>query len=170
MVASSTVETSLARCIGEVAAVLASDGFPTAERAALRRMSPTQPPPLAFYRFALRHLPEGWDADRDALKDWIAIVGGIALMSPRAHRPDRGLGQALAEAGFAEARLERLLAAEGDARRLLLLRAVRFLAAKGIGCNWVDAARLLLIREPERREGLHRRIARDYFGAATAIR
>ena len=166
MIASSTLEGSLASWVGRIARVLADDGFPSEERAALRRMLPTHLPPLAFYRFALRYLPETWDAQHEMRRDWITLVAGIALMSPRAHQPQLGLGRALAVTGFSEARLERLLASEGDTRRLLLLRAVRFLTAKVQPFDWVDAAQFLLTRDGEKLETLHRRIARDYYGAA----
>jgi len=86
--------------IGRIAGLLASPGFPTADRAVLRRISPDQPLPLTFYRFAVRHLPEGWDLSTARLRDWATIVAGMAIMSPNAHRPDVGLGRALSEAGF----------------------------------------------------------------------
>lgn len=156
-------EATLHHHIGQIASVIGSDRFPTGERAALRRMSPNQLLPLPFYRFALRHLPEGWDRNPQVRKDWVTVVAGIALMSPNAHRPDKGLGKALAETGYSEARLERLLAAEGDTRRVLLLRAARFLAAKSTPCNWVDAALLLLTQDPEKRDAVHTRIARDFY-------
>jgi len=152
--------------IARIARVIGSDRFPAGDRAALRRMVPTQAAPLSFYRFAVRHLDVGWDADPELQKDWITIVAGIALMSPGAHRPDQRLGAVLAETKYSEARLERLLAAEGDIRRTLLLRAARFLAAKRAACNWVDAAQLLLTRDPEKREQIHRRIAKDYYQSA----
>lgn len=157
---SQTPERSLASHIGHIASVIGSDRFPTGERATLRRMNPGQPPPLTFYRFALRHLPDRWER---SLPEWVTLVAGIALMSPHAHRLDHGLGRALAEAGYAEARLERLLAADGDTRRTLLLRATRFVAARASPFNWVDAAQLLLVQEEEQRERLHRRIARDFY-------
>jgi CRISPR system Cascade subunit CasB len=163
-------EATLASRIGQIAAVLGSDNFPPGERAALRRMGPSQLPPLAFYRFAGRYLPANWDRDADTRDDWTVLVAGMALMSPHAHRPDRGLGSALAAAGYADARLERLLAAAGDTRRTLLLRTARFLAAKSEVCNWVDAAQLLLTRDPERREALHRRIAKDFYGVLEAAK
>ena len=149
--------------IGHLAGVVGSTGFPNGDRAALRRMSPDQPPPLGFYRFAAHHLPEGWDRDADAIKDWMTIVAGIAVMSPDAHQPRRGLGAALAEAGYAESRLERLLASEGDTRRLLLLRAARYLSAKSARGNWVDGAHLVLVRSSDRREAVHRKIATDFY-------
>lgn len=160
MSVSQTSEQSLAGHIGRIAAVMGNDRFPTGERAVLRRMDPAQPPIPAFYRFALRHLPDGWEQHA---ADWVTLVAGIALMTPNAHRPERGLGRALAEAKYAESRLERLLAADGETRRTLLLRAARFLASKGATCNWANAAQLLLTRDVEKREQVHRRIARDFY-------
>ncbi|WP_297529627.1 type I-E CRISPR-associated protein Cse2/CasB [Thiohalobacter sp.] len=156
----STSPDSLARAIAHVAGTLSSEHFPTGERAALKRMTPGQPPPLYFYRFALRHLPETWERDE---ADWITLVAGIALMVPHAHRSGTGLGTALGEGGYSEGRLERLLQSEGDTRRTLFLRAVRFLAAKARPFDWQDAARLLLTRDPEKRERVHRHVARDFY-------
>lgn len=153
-----TEVTNLAQAIGRIARVLASADFPTGERARLRRLDPGEPPGLSFYRFAFRHLPEGWERRRAA---WMTLVAGMALMGETAHRPDRPAGQALAEAGYAEARLERLLAAGDETLHTLLLRAARFLAAKGAPCNWTDFAYLIeLGGDPERaRLG----IARAYY-------
>jgi CRISPR system Cascade subunit CasB len=149
---------TLAQAIGHIARVLAAADFPTGERAQLRRLDPDGPPGLAFYRFAFRHLPEGWERRPAA---WMTLIAGIALMGDSAHRPDRPVGQALAEAGYAEARLERLLAAEAETLRTLLLRAARFLAAKGAACNWTDFAFLLeLGGDPER---ARLTIARGYY-------
>lgn len=159
-----TVETptteapNLGQAIGHIARVLASADFPTGERARLRRLDPARPLGLAFYRFAFRHLPGGWERQPAA---WMTLVAGIALMGETAHRLDRPAGQSLAEAGYAEARLERLLAAEGDTLHTLLLRAARFLSARGVACNWTDFAYLLALGgDPERaRLGL----ARAYY-------
>ncbi len=158
----STSPEDLAHIIAHIAGTLGSEHFPTGERAALRRMSPDHPPPLYFYRFALRHLPEQWE-NRET--DWITITAGIALMAPHAHHPGRGLGRVLGEAGYSEGRLERLLQSEGDTRRTLFLRAVRFLAAKAQPFDWLDGARLLLTQDERKREAVHRRIARDFYSA-----
>ncbi len=156
-------EPTLHHHIGQIARIIASDRFPTGERAALRRMHPTQLPPVVFYRFALLYLPEWWNRTPQSRRDWITVVAGIALMSPNAHDPRKGLGEALAEASYSAARLERLLAADGDTRRVLLLRAARFLAAKSTPCNWTDGALLLLTQDPEKREAVQERIARDFY-------
>ncbi len=151
---------SLASTVGRIAGLLGSDGFPTGDRARLRRISPGQPLPLTFSRFAVAHLPDGWE---HRLDDWATLVAGIAIMAPNAHRPGHGLGRALAEAGYSEARLERLLDADGQTRRTLLLRAARFLAAKQTPCDWTDGAHLLLTRDEAKADKVRLGIARDYF-------
>lgn len=163
MTQQATVESpreGLGKTIGHVAAILCADSFPTGERAALRRLDPNSPASLAFYRFAFRHLPENWECRQS---DWMALVAGIALMCPHTHRPDRPAGQSLAESGYAEARLERMLSAEGETLRVLLLRAARFLAANKQACNWTDLAWLLLATDHERREQARLNIARAYY-------
>jgi CRISPR system Cascade subunit CasB len=74
-----------------------------------------------------------------------------------------GFGAALAESGFAEPRLERLLAADGPTLRVLVLRAVRFLASRGSPFDWTQLARLLLTRDPSKREQVNRQIAKDFY-------
>ena len=152
MTTAATAETiptsSLGQTVGRIASVIGADRFPTSERAQLKRLQPNASPSLAFYRFAFRHLPDGWERRPG---EWMTLLAGLALMGQTAHRPDRPAGQALAETGYAEARLERLLAAEGDTLSTLLLRAARFLAAKNDSCNWTDFAYLLgLGGDPER--------------------
>jgi CRISPR system Cascade subunit CasB len=151
---------SLASMIGRISSLIASEHFPNSDRATLKRMDPKNEPPLGFYRFAFRHLPPDWPTQRKA---WQTILNGMALMSPHIHRPDQPLGKVLANAGYSEARLERLLGSEDETQRILLLRAVRFLAAKKQPVNWVDLARLLLTGERSKREDLHMSIARHYY-------
>lgn len=154
-----TPEQTLAQQIGKVAGVLSSNGFPAGERAALRRMSPGSFS-VPFCRFATRHLPSGWER---AVDDWMTIVAGIALMSPHAHNPRIRFGKALRDAGYSELRLERLLVAQGEARRTLFLRAIRALAAKCRPFNWLDGALFLLLQDENKREKLNLAIARAYY-------
>ncbi|GAB4353063.1 MAG: hypothetical protein Kow0060_03230 [Methylohalobius crimeensis] len=146
--------------IAHIAGVIGASGFPTGERASLRRMTPDQSPSIYFYRFALRHLPESWEFQ---IADWQTLVAGMALMSPAIHRPRYGYGSALAENNYSEARLERLLEARGDVRRILFLRAIRFLASKATPFDWTDAARLLLTRNEIKQDQIHARIAKDFY-------
>lgn len=143
-----------------IASTISSEKFPTGELATLRRMAPGHPLPLSFYRFAFNHLPTDWE---HAIDDWTTLVAGIALMSPNAYSAQVGFGRALGEAGYSEFRLERLLAAEYEVRRVLFLRAIRFLAAKSKAFNWAEGARFLLTRSESKREMLNLGIARDFY-------
>ena len=149
---------SLAQTAALVARVINAEDFPSGERARLKRWSPGNAPNLAFYRFAFRHLPEAWEHKPQA---WMTLLTSIALMCPDPHRPGLPLGRALARTSYAETRLERLLAAEGDTLHTLLLRAARYLRAKNTGCNCTDIAYLLGLRGTVEKARL--RIARDYY-------
>lgn len=155
-------DTDLPVLIGRLAAQLATPLYPGADRASLKRHAVGQPPPLAFYRLWLRHLGTELPTERQT-PAWALLAWGLALMGAGAHRPGHGLGRALAETGYAEARLERLLAADNDTRERLFTSLVRFLAAKGESFDWLDAGRLLLTRDSDVREALNRRIATDYY-------
>lgn len=145
---------------GKLARIICSDNFPTGDRAALRRMTPGDDPPLQFYRFFFRHLG---DDHLDDLLKWKTICAGIAIMAPHAHNSGINAGRALAETGYAEQRLERLLAAKDETRDTLLLRAARFLAAKGSSVNWGDFAWLIMAKNDEQVERAKRKIASDYY-------
>ena len=153
-------EETLEQQMGRIAGIISSERFPAGERAALRRMSPSRSLPLSFYRFAFNYLPMGWEY---AIEDWTTLVAGIALMSPNAYSAQVGFGKALGESGYSEFRLERLLAAETEVRRVLFLRAVRSLAAKSKTFNWAEGARFLLTKSESKREMLNLGIARDFY-------
>ena len=155
-----TSRDSLEQQMGKIAGVIGSEGFPTGERAALRRMIPDHPLPLSFYRFAFSYLPTAWEY---TINEWVTLVAGIALMSPNAYSPRVGFGKALAEAGYSEYRLERLLAARYGIRLTLFLRAVRFLAAKSKPFNWAEGARFLFTKSEDKLEMLNLRIAGDFY-------
>jgi len=162
-------EGSLGSTIGRIAAMIAADHFPTGERAALKRMARDEPPGLAFFRFWPRYLKA--EAPPDArVREWAALLAGIALMGRNAHQPGRRFGAVLAETRYSEDRLERLLATDdADVRRTLFLRAVRFLAAKGEAFDWVGAAAWLLTSD-DKREDAARRIARDFYATQSRLK
>lgn len=151
---------SLARLIGRVAGIVSSESFPSGDRAALKRLTPDRPPSLAFYRFCVLHLPDNWQNNVGA---WQTLLAGLAIMGVQPHRPDRPVGQALAEHRYSEARLERLLMARDDVLLTLTLRLVRFLAAKGESVNWLDLAKLLLTKDRDEQQTIRLKIASDYY-------
>ena len=93
--------------------------FPNGERAALKRMALDGAAPLALHRLLLRHVDEAWQGER-WLPDWRLLVCALAIQRDGGFDPARPLGQALAEARYAESRLERLLSADGDTLRALV--------------------------------------------------
>lgn len=145
-----------------ISAVLKAEHFPTGERAALKRMALDGPAPLAFHRFMLRHVDLPWQAE-SWIPEWRTLVCSLAIQRDGGFDPSNPLGKALAEAGFSEQRLERLLASSGETRRILALRAARQLASKGVSTDWRQMAELLFSRDDEIRESISRRIARDYY-------
>lgn len=153
---------TLDQVVSRVAGSLAAQGFPTGLRAELKRLVPGREPGTAFWRFAFRHLPDGAIND-PVLEDWQTILAGMALMSPHHHQRGRHFGEVLASNGFSELRLERLLQAEPETMRILVLRAARFLGAKQQPFDWVDVASLLFARNADAAERVRRRIARDYY-------
>ena len=145
-----------------LARALAEPHFSTGERAALKRMGLDGPTPLALHRFMLRYLDESWQGER-WLPHWRALVCALAIQRDGGFDPSRPLGQALAEARFAQSRLERLLAANDETLRTLALRAARQVAAKGIACDWRQLAELIFSQDPDARERANTRVARDYY-------
>jgi CRISPR system Cascade subunit CasB len=145
-----------------LARLLYEEVIPTGERAALKRMALDGPAPLALHRLLIRHVDEAWQGET-WLADWRTLICALALQRDGSFAPERPLGQALAEARFAESRLERLLGSAGETLRALALRAARQLAAKGLACDWRQFADLLFSRNPEARERINTRIARDFY-------
>lgn len=158
-----TERASLASTIGKLSAILASESFPSSERAAIKRLAVNEPLPLAFYRFWVARVAREFPPDRQA-QDWAVILSGLALTRGK-HDPKSSYGAALASARYSEARFERLLSApDAGVRRILFARAVRFLAAKGVPFDWIAPAAWLLASD-DHRDAAARRIARDYFHA-----
>lgn len=148
--------------VPRLAAVIHGEGFPSGERARLKRMGISGPTPLSYHRFLLRHVPERWQGESLALA-WRALITSIARQHQNPHAPSTPLGTALAACDYSELRLESLLAAEGRVLATLVLRATTRLAAKRGSCNWRDVAWLLFARDDETRERVNQRIARDYY-------
>lgn len=131
------------------------------DRAELRRASHRDPACPSFWRLAISHeLIDGKGARSE--ERWAVIIAAMARLEGL-HRPGVRLGAALAEAGLAELRLVRLLRAEGERLYDELRAVVQALAAKGVGFDQVDLARLVLSEGQSNETSVRRRIARDYF-------
>ncbi len=153
-------EKGLNAIIAKLSAIIGSEHYPSSDRAALKRYSPGAPVPLAFYRLWLKHIDDEIPSNLSA---WATVTFGLAYMGKSSHKPERSLGQALAEAGYSEARLEQMFAADHQVLIRLFTGMIRFLATKGEGFNWTTAARLVLTGDKEKLEAIHKKIASDYY-------
>ncbi|MEJ5207097.1 type I-E CRISPR-associated protein Cse2/CasB [Denitratimonas sp. CY0512] len=155
-------DSTLASTVARLAAVIGNPHYPAGDRAALRRWSMNQPAPLAFYRLWLRHANEELPPE-SRTEAWLLLTWCMATLGHDTHTPTRRIGQALAESGFSEGRLERLLSAPDAVRPELFMSAVRFLAAKGERFDLVEAARFLLTTDGAQRDGINRRVAETFY-------
>jgi len=159
---SGDAEERLGAKVARMANAICGDATSNGDRAALKRWAPGQPIPLVFHRLWLRFVSD--ELPNEAANGaWMFVAWGLAMMGTQAHRPNQALGRALAEAGLASSRLERLLDAPADVLPDLFSAAVRHLTSKTEGFDWSEAAELLLARSAPAHESIRRRIAVAYY-------
>lgn len=158
--------------LAAIAHRLEDPNFGTGALASLRRGDPAavmnQP---SFHRLVVA--VEDAALGEDGALRWATAVLLLATLSEAGTEPVRvPTGAALADAGFPEGRLARLLASRGDAFRDQAILATRFLRGRRAPCRPLDLAELALVEErAERRaERLRYRLARDYYGVADGAR
>ena len=140
-------------------------------RAALARLNPDamRPHQIAALTRALIQAglsPETWHPA--TWKRWALVAHGMALAG---HDGKSRIGNQLASAGVAEARVTKLLVSRGDAFLQIVPRLLRLLANKQVKPNWYDLSKLIHkndakeAADQEEAEALRLRIAGDYFSA-----
>lgn len=139
------------RAVAIAAALAAAD---RGEKAEARRMDTGGAP--VFWRQAARLDLPRWEEDC-----WLRFTRLVAILTSASagqsvHDGTRPLGAVLAETGFSERRLARLLAARGAARDEALERAIRMIARTRPRLNVVDLARVVFGRD-------NTRLARTYY-------
>lgn len=155
-----TTASSLSALIGDLARRI--DNLGTGPQAELRRLRPDADDRWrspTFYQLYALITPDGERSDEHQRR-WAMILSGLAHLP---HRRRISLGRALAEAGFAEIRLVRLLDAEPDQIADHLRTTVAFLAAKGAEADWCDLALLVLSCGGDEHDAVRRRIAQSYY-------
>lgn len=162
-----TAEKSLGQVVASIAAALDRNLSP-GDVAALRRMRPDAPQPAAFWKVLAAFLePHGFVSGREAARieaerRWITILGCMASAAGL-HAPRQPVGRRLAEASYAELRMNRLLRASGEGLAREIRTATRFLANKGLSFDCSQLARLVLSDGHSTQSYIRRRLARDYF-------
>mgnify|MGYP002636746933 CR=1 FL=1 len=165
--------TNLSQLVGRLVHVVEHKLSP-GDLAALRRLDLDDPSEPAFWQVMVAWVEPSWNLPRqDALRDeadrdWASILNALVLMAGL-HQAGRGLGTALASAGFSELRLSRLLRASDSGVRNEIRLAARYLGSKAEPSNHVELARLVLGRsDPDDR--IRRQIARNYYRTLNANR
>lgn len=161
--------TAVTNVIGKLAAFVQCADPGT--RAALMRLDPEAMRPhqiaaLCRALIAAGLTPDEWQPA--TWKRWALVAHGMALAG---HDSKGRLGQQLASAGVAEARVNKLLVSRGDAFLQIVPRLLRLLASKQVQPNWYDLNKLIHKNDAkdttrqEEAEVLRLRIAGDFFSA-----
>ena len=156
----------ISQIIGQVTMALTRGLLGPGETAELRRIDPERPSCPAFWRVMTVWIAPEKRLSPEQENRWAMILSGMARMKPLLSLPGRTLGKALAEAGFTERRLARLLRTT-DAKNLAdqVRRITGFLVSQGVPINWIDFAYFILTTDPEKREEKNRSVAADYYYA-----
>ena len=157
---------SEARWLASLSGLMAGAALATGDHAALRRMDPQAPSGHAliaaerlFVRSGLR--PEGADRQR-----WLFILHCLGLAGGR-HARDADTGRVLAELGYSEERLTRLLSSDFTVVADMMSRLARLLGSKGTSIDWLPLAQVLRWtgRSEDSADRARNRIARSYARA-----
>jgi hypothetical protein len=158
--------------IARIARQIASADFGAGALAELRRKDPcvvSATPSFHRLTASMDASEEAWRGD--AARRWATVIQAMAIgTSPGQAGSETVSGTALAEAGFAESRLARLLASHGDAFRDQVVLLARYMNSKQARFHWGDLGELVLVEglKEKRAEALRFRIARDYYRALAA--
>ena len=150
--------------------------LPTRITAPLRRMAPEHwsrhlaelYPVLIGAKIAVDRMDAEETARWAYLVYFVAVLSGTGRRMAHSDARARALGTVLHEAGYSEARLMKLLGAQGTALPMQVMRLARFLAAKGaVPIDLRPIADLILFgdRDASRAEAARLTIARAYFTA-----
>lgn len=154
--------TRLNRAVGHVASRMASGALSTGDLAELRRISLDAPVTPTLWRL-LYDLGEAEQSGPTAERRWATLFMGMAYCAGL-HDYDMPLGRALAEAGWSEVRLTRLLEEQHERRLATRIRRMaQYLANKKQKANWADVARLLFFQSGEYADTVRLGIARAYY-------
>jgi len=137
----------------------------TADLAAIRRMNPSDPSGAAV---VLYRLLGSLGINGPQARPWALIVHCLALARGKHRTGGPGVGKALVEIGYGEARLQMLLRADFETLADVLPRLARRLHSRNQLMDWWPLAHLVLgsATDPERAQRAREQIARDYVIAS----
>ena len=113
---------SLSKIVNTIAEILRKRVLTPGELAQLRRLDVTSPNQPAFWRVVTTWIAPERNLSPEEEELWAMILSGMARMAPFHHAPQNSVGRILAESGFSEMRLMRLIRSEGTLFADLLRR------------------------------------------------
>lgn len=144
----------------------------TGDAAELRRMRPSDPSAPAFWKVVVEKLepagalPEYASNRAERERRWAVILNGLAHLG-ELHQPGQRFGASLAQAGYSESRLVRLLRSRGEQLLDEARLATRYLVAHRVQTDATRLAWLVLSEGRSDEEEARRGLARDYYRTLT---
>lgn len=118
----------------------------------------------AFWRLLLEEIPEDRRRTPADESRWGTAIGLLALCRGL-HNPKTRAGAALAEGGWSETRLVRLLEARDEQLDAGLRQVGHYLTSKQLNANLADLAKLAIYQSGDHAERVRLDIARAYYKA-----
>jgi len=156
---------SLATIVARLAHMMEDGELGTGDLAGLRRLDADAPAQPAFWKIMAGVVAREGPLSATAEGRWACVLSGMARMAPHHNDRRRPVGRVLAEAGYSETRLMRLLRADWPLLGDHVRRLCGFLASKAEPLDWLEFASFILSTDPTKSEEARRRIARDYYSS-----
>lgn len=159
--------------IGKIAFLIhpGQNALSSADMAQLRRLSAQKPYSSALWKILLHcDVPEKWAGGANQAKkekQWATLLAAMA-QNPTSHDPKTSFGKALADAGWSELRLVRLLESRDEQLDAIFRQMAAYLSSKGKTLDWSQAGQLIFWQDGEVAENIRQDIARDYYRAVYA--
>ncbi|MEO5331405.1 MAG: type I-E CRISPR-associated protein Cse2/CasB [Magnetococcus sp. YQC-5] len=158
-----SLETKIRSIASKMSRTLDAGGLGTGEMAELRRWRYGGEVHPTSWRLLARHANTSGAMSQEMEDRWLAVLSGMAHMSPNPHFLGEGPGRVLAMNGFSENRFHKLLNSQGETFFDAVDRTCRFLRAKGKAVDWIRFATFILTLDPDKAEHQRRAMAKDYF-------
>ncbi len=137
--------------------------LPKHDLVSLRKLNPRALSQPAFWRILQELVPDEFRKTEEQETRWAIILRAMARMPGGGHDPNVSIGAALAACEFSELRLCKLLRTSEEALPEVIRRMTHLLVSKGQNLDWIELGTYILMKDSEKRELAHRRIAKSYY-------
>lgn len=133
------------------------------DQARLRKLDRGHIQCSAFWKLAVQHRLD-LTSDPNLMSRFVAGVRAVAYLT-KYNNPNVPLGAALNNAGFSEARLNKMLGATGDTLLSEIVSSAIFLASKGQGVDASFYLKLAQASDEDLEESLKSKVAFSYYNS-----